>query len=251
MPIQLTYSFRATDELDASAQHRRMMGDLMELLPEGWDIVIRPPIPAVRDQDSWGAEAIIQFVAGQASPAEESAQARDIADAMGAPWEKSDDGQARVLAPGTGGFSSSFWQMNWAELRLVPAAGEDAELAATDPSTGYRTFRLFSLGGYYLLRSLAFISLDAGLLLFAGQALYWALGLGWPEIPLFTLFVFIASPESFFYQWLAEPESWLGLNRAIIGLLELTPLSLFLFVFGLLLLALQRPKFTPPSYDDY
>ena len=249
MPIQLTYSFRATDELDASDQHRRMMGDLMGLLPEGWDIVIRPPIPVTRDQDSWEAEATVQFVAGQASPAEESALARDIADAMGAPWEKLDDG-ARVLTSGMGSFSSSFWQMNRVELRLVTAGNVGAGVAGMSSGVGHSIYRLFASAAYYLFRGVAFVSLDAGLLLFAGQVLYWALGLGWPEIPLLTPFAFLISPESSLYHWLAGPESWLGLNRAIIGLLELMPLSLFLSMLGLLLLMLQRPRFNSSSNHD-
>jgi len=250
MPIQLNYNFRAKGESEATSFNRMMMGDLKELLPDGLDMDIQPPIPASQGVDCWDAGATIYCLNGRAEPAEESVFARDIADAMGAPWEKSDDERARVLAPGTGGFASSFWQMNWAELRLVPAGNLNAGHAGASPSAGYRIYRLFSAGGYYLLRSVAFVSLDAGLLLFAGQVLYWALGLGWPEIPLFTPFAFLLSPESSLYYWLTEPESWFGLNRAIIGLLELTPLSLFLLVLGLLLLALQRPKFKPSSPDS-
>lgn len=250
MPIQLSYNFRARDESEATSFNRMMMDELKGLLPDRLDMDLQLPTPSSRGEDCWDAAATIFSLNGHADPAEESAEARDIADAMGGPWEKSDDGRVRVLAPGTGGFSSSYWQMNWAELRLVAAGDVGAGVAGMNLGAGQRIYHLFSAGVYYLLRSVAYVSLDAGLLLFACQVLYWALGLGWPEIPLFTPFAFLLSPESSLYHWFIEPQSWLGLNRGIIGLLELTPLSLFLLLLGLLLLALQRPRLRPCVYDD-
>ena len=146
MPIRLSYNFRAGDESEATSFNRLIMDDLRELLPEELEMDPQPPTPSGGGEDCWEAEATIYFADGRADPAAESAQARDIADAMGAPWEETGGG-ARVLASGMGSFSSSFWQMNWAELRLLPAGGVGVGIGGMNQGGGQRICRILSTGG--------------------------------------------------------------------------------------------------------
>lgn len=238
MPIRLNYTFYARDESEAESFSRMMMDDLRSLLSAGVEMDILPPTPSSRREACWDAGAKIYFADGNSNPARESAEAENIADGMGAPWEKYDDGEVRVLEPGTGGFSGSFGLMKRAELRLE--AAERAAIGLT--GMGYGLYRFVAGTIRMLLRSAAMISIAVGILAVVGQALCWAMGLGWPELPLFTLFAFLISPDGSIYNWLAAAQGWYGLNELAIRMLHFVPASLFLIVFGVLLLAVQRPR---------
>ena len=129
MPIRFKCRFRATDG-SVAAHIQAEMIEAIELFTSDQDIVVTPEsmTASAIHSEEYELEAMIRFRDGSAGPAAESSVARRIADGVGAPWEKLDEGRVRVLEPGTGGFSSSFLTASRAELRLEPKKGLFARL---------------------------------------------------------------------------------------------------------------------------
>ncbi len=129
MPIRFKCRFRANDD-SVAAYIRTEMIEAIERFTRDQDVLVTPESMTANAMHSkeYELEVTIRFRSGRAGPAAESAAARRIADGVGAPWEKSDEGRVRVLAPGTGGFSTSFSTARQAELRLEPKKGLFARL---------------------------------------------------------------------------------------------------------------------------
>ncbi len=71
-----------------------------------------------------------------------------------------------------------------------------------------------------------------GLCLFGYQAILWLQDGIWTEFPLFAVFNFLFE-NTILHQWMAHPESWLGLQKLFSWFLESVPLSLALMIPGL------------------
>lgn len=79
---------------------------------------------------------------------------------------------------------------------------------------------------------IAMILLGVGIGIF--QVLFYLMKGEWIELPLILVFSSLSnSPTS----WLNNPQSWVGLNKIIVYLLKLIPLSFFLFAVGCILAA--------------
>jgi hypothetical protein len=235
MPIRLSYTFYAGDEGAASILNERMVDALLDLVPKDAVVESTTPVPST-GSGHWEAGADIFFADGRANPAEESAMARDIADGIGSPWEKYDQGRTRVRLPGTGGFHEDFSLMKWAELKLVPPE-------ETYPgNAGRRSFGLFGGGMrrlyplfHNLFKGAGRILITTGILVFVGQAIWLALAGDWPAIPVFVPFAFMADAKGLLFAWLSDPDSWLGLSAVVLWVLKHMPFSLFLVLTGFVL----------------
>jgi hypothetical protein len=88
-----------------------------------------------------------------------------------------------------------------------------------------------SIWGFFI-GFLGIILILSGILIFVGQVYIWLKKGEWVEIPLRIVFAII--PEGSPLQlWLNDPQSWHGLHKLVIGVLDFIPLSLFLIVLGL------------------
>ena len=75
------------------------------------------------------------------------------------------------------------------------------------------------------------IILIAGMGLLSYQSFIWLQSGVWNEYPMLTVFNFIFENTSI-HQWLMNPESWIGIQKLLLWLLETTPVSLALMVPG-------------------
>ena len=117
MAIHLKYTYFAKEASEAATFNRMIVEALQSRVSRGVLVTPEAHRESARGPKYWDAEVRIHLADGNSDPADESAEARRLADAMGAPWEKMEDG-SRVLAPGTGGFSSDFSLMTRAEMKL-------------------------------------------------------------------------------------------------------------------------------------
>ena len=75
------------------------------------------------------------------------------------------------------------------------------------------------------------IILIAGMGLLSYQSFIWLQSGVWNEYPMLTVFNFIFENTAI-HQWLMNPESWIGIQKLLLWLLETTPVSLALMVPG-------------------
>jgi hypothetical protein len=116
MAIRLKYTFRSKEESTVAAFQRQIVESLQALASDGVLVTPEQPVAAL-ESGNWNAGVVIRLPENDGAPEEESAEARRIADGMGAPWEKLEDG-SRLLTPRTGGFSSNFLLLSRAEMSL-------------------------------------------------------------------------------------------------------------------------------------
>ena len=229
MPIELKCRLVATDESDA-IKHSGMMIETLKMHVSDAVIVDLNSLPVTSPDEKgcWDVSVSICLVDGRYDPSEELREAKQIAHLIGQHWEMFDDGKTRILESGKGRFSSGFSFMKRAELKFIPTKKVKSREVPEKTDEGYRFFNtLFMWGDITIVIS--------GFLVIAGQMLWWILGNGWPEIPVFLPFALMISFDGDVYAWLVESQSWYGLNDASMWLLRYTPLSLFLLVIGLLL----------------
>ncbi len=80
------------------------------------------------------------------------------------------------------------------------------------------------------LRECGFVLLLAGFGILFYQVIFYLMVGHWPGFPLLTLAQF--APEEL-VSWLDKPDSWIGLQKIVLGTLEFVPLSGFLVIVGL------------------
>jgi len=102
---------------------------------------------------------------------------------------------------------------------------------------GYRFYFFFHRSTCILVSGTAIASIITGLLIVIGQTLWWILGNGWPEIPLFIPFAFVIPMDGSVYAWLVDSGSGYGLNELAFWMLENISFSVFLVISGMALLA--------------
>jgi hypothetical protein len=71
-----------------------------------------------------------------------------------------------------------------------------------------------------------------GFALFNYQAILWLQNGTWTEFPLFVVFNFLFENTAL-HQWVIHPESWLGLQKMFLWLLQSIPLSMALMIPGI------------------
>ena len=85
--------------------------------------------------------------------------------------------------------------------------------------------------------------LIAGMGLLSYQSFIWLQSGVWNEYPMLTVFNFIFENTAI-HQWLMNPESWIGIQKLLLWLLETTPVSLALMVPGFSIAVTAAGTFT-------
>jgi hypothetical protein len=94
-----------------------------------------------------------------------------------------------------------------------------------------------SLSDFIFTGTLASIAVFGSMILLAGiallsyQSLLWLQSGVWTEYPLLSVFTFIFENTAL-HQWVINPESWVGMQKLILWVLESIPVSLALMVPG-------------------
>ena len=94
-----------------------------------------------------------------------------------------------------------------------------------------------SLADFIFAGTLTSIAVLGGMILLAGigllsyQSLLWLQSGVWTEYPMLTVFNFLFENTPL-HQWIVNPESWVGMQKLLLWLLESIPLSLALMVPG-------------------
>jgi hypothetical protein len=95
-----------------------------------------------------------------------------------------------------------------------------------------------SLADFIFTGTLASIAVFGSIVLLAGigflsyQSLLWLQSGVWTEYPLLSVFNFLFENTAL-HQWIIKPESWVGMQKLVLWVLESTPVSLALMVPGL------------------
>lgn len=94
-----------------------------------------------------------------------------------------------------------------------------------------------SLADFIVAGTLLSVAAFGGLILLAGigllsyQSLLWLQSGVWTEYPMLTVFNFLFENTPL-HQWIINPESWIGMQKLLLWVLESTPVSLALMVPG-------------------
>jgi len=94
-----------------------------------------------------------------------------------------------------------------------------------------------SLGDFIFTGTLTSIAVFGGIILLAGisllsyQSLLWLQSGVWTEYPVLTVFNFLFENTPL-HQWIINPESWIGMQKLLLWVLESIPVSLALIVPG-------------------
>ena len=94
-----------------------------------------------------------------------------------------------------------------------------------------------SLADFIVAGTLLSVAAFGGLILLAGigllsyQSLLWLQNGVWTEYPMLTIFNFLFKNTPL-HQWMVNPESWIGMQKLLLWVLESTPVSLALMVPG-------------------
>ena len=94
-----------------------------------------------------------------------------------------------------------------------------------------------SLADFVFTGTLASIAVFGSLILLAGigllsyQSLLWLQSGVWTEYPILTVFTFLFENTAL-HQWIINPESWVGMQKLFLWILESIPVSLALMVPG-------------------
>lgn len=94
-----------------------------------------------------------------------------------------------------------------------------------------------SLADFIFAGTLISIAVFGGMILLAGigllsyQSLLWLQSGVWTEYPMLTVFNFLFENTPL-HQWIVNPESWIGMQKLLLWVLESMPISLALMVPG-------------------
>jgi len=94
-----------------------------------------------------------------------------------------------------------------------------------------------SLADFIFAGTLTSIAVFGGMILLAGigllsyQSLLWLQSGVWTEYPLLAVFNFLFENTAL-HQWIVNPESWIGMQKMLLWILESIPVSLALMVPG-------------------
>ena len=94
-----------------------------------------------------------------------------------------------------------------------------------------------SLADFIFTGTLASIAVFGSMILLAGigllsyQSLLWLQSGVWTEYPLLSVFSFLFE-NTVLHQWIIKPESWIGMQKLLLWVLESIPVSLALIVPG-------------------
>ena len=117
----------------------------------------------------------------------------------------------------------------WKEIRSATS-----KLSPVDFFFAGITLSIGILGGIILI---------AGMGLLSYQSFIWLQSGVWNEYPMLTVFNFIFENTAI-HQWLMNPESWIGIQKLLLWLLETTPVSLALMVPGFSIAVTAAGTFT-------
>ena len=117
----------------------------------------------------------------------------------------------------------------WKEIRSATS-----KLSPVDFFFASITLSIGILGGMILI---------AGMGLLSYQSFIWLQSGVWNEYPMLTVFNFIFENTAI-HQWLMNPESWIGIQKLLLWLLETTPVSLALMVPGFSIAVTAAGTFT-------
>ena len=117
----------------------------------------------------------------------------------------------------------------WKEIRSATS-----KLSPVDFFFASITLSIGILGGMILI---------AGMGLLSYQSFIWLQSGVWNEYPMLTVFNFIFENTAI-HQWLMNPESWIGIEKLLLWLLETTPVSLALMVPGVSIVVTAAGTFT-------
>ncbi len=99
------------------------------------------------------------------------------------------------------------------------------------------TAKKLSLGDFIFAGTLTSVAVFGGMILLAGigllsyQSFLWLQSGVWTEYPMLTVFNFLFENTSL-HQWMVTPESWIGMQKLLLWILESIPVSLALMVPG-------------------